>query len=114
MDKAKEFLEQYIFFDLENLNDGFDSQKIKYFSKEDFEKVLDRSEFYGIKIFGIEPWPNKQFFGVRVYEEYDTSADDPEWYRKAYKEFLGMGVQSYFSASYGVPADLLDKFQYKI
>lgn len=114
MDKAKEFLEQYIFFDLENLNDGFDSQEIKYFSKEDFEKVLDRSEFYRIEIFGIEPWPNKQFFGVRVYEEYDTSADDPEWYRKAYKEFLGMGVQSYFSASYGVPADLLDKFQYKI
>ena len=109
MSKAEIFLEQYIFFDLKDLNDGFDSAKIKYFSKEDFEKVLDRAELYGIKIFGIEPWPDKRFFDVKIYEEYNTSADDPKWYRTAYQEFLTEGVSSYFSASYGVPEGLLDE-----
>ena len=35
--KANKFLEQHIFYDLENLNDGFDSESIKYFNKKDFE-----------------------------------------------------------------------------
>ena len=107
---AEEFLEKYVFYDLEDLNDGFDSPSIKYFSKDDFEKILDRAEFYGLKIFGIEPWPDRQFFNVRVYEEYDTSADNPEWYRDAYDRFLEEGVTSYFSATYGVPENLLKKF----
>ena len=87
-----------------------DSPSIKYFSKDDFEKILDRAEFYGLKIFGIEPWPDRQFFNARVYEEYDTSADNPEWYRDAYDRFLEEGVTSYFSATYGVPENLLKKF----
>ena len=110
LSKEEEFLEKYVFYDLEDLNDGFDSPSIKYFSKDDFEKILDRAEFYGLKIFGIEPWPDRQFFNVRVYEEYDTSADNPEWYRDAYARFLEEGVTSYFSATYGVPENLLKKF----
>ena len=38
--REEEFLEKYVFYDLENLNDGFDSPLIKYFSKADFEKIL--------------------------------------------------------------------------
>lgn len=110
LSKEEEFLDKYVFYDLEDLNDGFDSPSIKYFSKDDFEKILDRAEFYRLKIFGIEPWPDRQFFNVRVYEEYDTSADNPEWYRDAYDRFLEEGVTSYFSATYGVPENLLKKF----
>ena len=110
LDKEEEFMEKFIFYDLENLNDGFDSPLIKYFNKADFEKVLDRSEFYGLKIYGIEPWPDRQFFDVKVYEDYDTSPENPEWYRDAYAGFLEEGVTSYFSATYGVPEDLLKKF----
>ena len=110
MNKEKEFLKKYIFYDLEDLNDGFDSPLIKYFSKEDFEKVLDRAELYGIEIFGIEPWPDRQFFNVRIYEDYGIPADNPKWYRDAYSKFLNEGVTSYFSATYGVPENLLKKF----
>ena len=110
LSKEEEFLEKYVFYDLEDLNDGFDSLSIKYFSKADFEKVLDRAEFYKLKIFGIEPWPDRQFFEVRVYEDYNTSADNPEWYRSAYAWFLEKGIISYFSATYGVPENLLKKF----
>lgn len=110
MNKEKEFLEKYVFYDLTDINDGFDSPLIKYFNKEDFEKVLDRAEFYGINIFGIEPWQDRQYFGVRVYEDYNTSACDPAWYREAYNRFLQEGVTSYFSATYGVPENLLKDF----
>ena len=110
LSKEEEFLEKYVFYDLEDLNDGFDSPSIKYFSKDDFEKILDRAEFYGLKIFGIEPWPDRQFFNVRVYEEYDTLPENPEWYRDAYARFLEEGVTSYFSATYGVPEYLLKNF----
>ena len=110
LSKEEEFLEKYVFFDLEDLNDGFDSPSIKYFSKKDFEKILERSEFYGLKIYGIEPWPDRQFFDVRVCEDYGIPADDPKWYRDAYNKFLEEGVTSYFSASYGVPDSLLKDF----
>ena len=110
MNKEKEFLEKYIFLDLKDLNDGFDSPLIKYFSREDFEIVLDREELDGIKIFGNEPWPDKKYFCVRGHEDYKTSADNPEWYRKAYADFIEEGVTSYFSATYGVPENLLKNF----
>ena len=41
LSKEEEFLEKYVFYDLEDLNDGFDSPSIKYFSKDDFEKILE-------------------------------------------------------------------------
>ena len=109
-DKIKQFLDQHIFYDLTNLNDGFDSESIKYFSKEDFEKVLDRAEFFGLEIYGIEPWQNKKFSGVRIYDDYNTASNDPKWYKKAYKQFLREGVTSYFSASYGLSDKLLELF----
>ena len=108
--KANKFLEQHIFYDLENLNDGFDSESIKYFNKKDFEKILDRAEYFKLEIFGIEPWDNKCFSGVKIYEDYEMKSSDPQWYRKAFEEFLELGIQNYFSASYGVPEELLKIF----
>lgn len=108
--KTRQFLEQHIFYDLVNLNDGFDSENIKYFSKEDFEKVLDRAEFFKLEIYGIEPWQNKQFSGVKTYDNYDTTSDDSKWYKKAYRQFLSEGITNYFSASYGLSDKLLELF----
>jgi len=53
--KKEEFLKSKIFFGLENLNNGFDSESIYYFSESDFEIVLNRVEKNGIGIYGIEP-----------------------------------------------------------
>lgn len=105
------FLDQHIFYDLKDLNDGFDVEAIRYFSDVDFEKVLKRVDFFGISIFGIEPWPNKTFYDVVVCEQYGMEPNDPRWYRTAYKKFLKEGVKDYFSASYGVPDEVINKFQ---
>lgn len=105
------FLDQHVFYDLEDLNDGFDADSIRYFSKLDFEKVLERVSFFNIEIYGIEPWPNKEFYDVDVADSYNLSPDDPNWYMAAFNKFVNEGVESYFSASYGVPEDVLNKFR---
>jgi hypothetical protein len=105
--KKSDFLDKHIFYGLENLNDGFDAPSIKYFSKKDFEEVLNRVENYGIGIMGIEPWPDKKFGGVATFEETGLASTDPKWYRKAFENFVAQGVNSYFAASYFVPDKLL-------
>ena len=49
MDKL-DYLIGHVFVGLENLNDGFDSESIYYFSENDFEIVLDRVEKLGIEV----------------------------------------------------------------
>ncbi|TMM29685.1 hypothetical protein FDT66_11270 [Polaribacter aestuariivivens] len=108
-ERTKEFqyLKSNIFNGLENLNDGFDSESIYYFSESDFEIVLDRIEKNGIAIFGIEPWLNKYFYDVLSFEDYKTVANDPKWYRKAFTEFKNREKNLMYSASYQVPKKLL-------
>merc|ERR1712232_1375795 len=52
----EQFLADRIFHGLRDLNTGFDAPAIKYFSKEDFEIVLQRAEEHRVWITGIEPW----------------------------------------------------------
>ena len=99
----KTYLEKYIFKGLRNLNDGFDSESIKYFSQEDFKIVLDRVEEKGIGIHGIEPWKNKEFFDVKVCEEYSKDPTDPRWYRKAFQEFIEADKELMYAATYLIP-----------
>ena len=101
-----EYLKTNVFNGLENLNDGFDSELIYYFSEYDFGIVLDRVEENGIAIFGIEPWLNGDFYDVLNYEDYNTRANDPKWYRKAFAEFKNRGKNLMYSASYRVPKKL--------
>ena len=101
--KEFEYLKTNVFSGLKNLNDGFDSESIYYFSESDFEIVLDRIEENGIAIFGIEPWLDRDFYDVLGYEDYKTSADDPKWYRKAFAAFKNLEKKLMYSASYHVP-----------
>lgn len=101
------FLETYIFQGLKNLNDGFDAETIYYFSESDFEIVLNRAEKLGIEIYGIEPWQNGGFYDVKIYEDYETTADDPNWYQTAFAEFKKENEILQYAASYGVPTRLL-------
>lgn len=97
------FLENHVFYGLENLNDGFDAESIYYFSESDFEIVIDRVEKYGIAIFGIESWLNRDFYDVISFEKYRTVANDPNWYRKAFSVFKSKRKHFMYSASYHVP-----------
>ncbi|MRN39025.1 hypothetical protein CRG49_001230 [Neisseria sp. N95_16] len=78
---------EYLFEGLENLNDGFDAESIIYVSEQDFETVLNRAEAKNIAIYGIEPWYERDFFDVRVYDFTGYEANDPRWYRAAFEEF---------------------------
>src|SRR5262245_39302287 len=96
-----------LFDGLQNLNTGFDSPQVAYFSAEDFGVILDRAEALGIALFGIEPWPDGEFGGCKTFESYTGDPADPQWYRTAFREFLDEGIQSHFAASYGVPEQML-------
>jgi hypothetical protein len=53
-----EFLEKNVFQGLKKLTDGFEQEAVPFFSESDFEIVLERAEYFGIAIYGIEPWLN--------------------------------------------------------
>lgn len=97
------FLDMYVFAGLHDLNDGFDTPSISYFSREDFETVLERVARLGLGVYGIEPWPNGEYACCLTFEEYGDDPCDPAWYRRAFQDLLDHGVESHFAASYCVP-----------
>lgn len=106
----KEFLDTYIFKGLTDLNDGFDADSIKYFSKTEFKVILNRVENLGLKIYGIELWKDREYCDTKTFEFHYPNiahADDPQWYRHAFNELVKVEENLQFSASYGVPDTLL-------
>jgi len=109
----EKFLEKNIYIGLTNLNNGFDSKSIKYFSKKDFQRILTRVEKFGLGIYGIEPFENGKYFDCKVYEEYSEDPTDKNWYHRAFNEFVekNEGCTStqvlQYSASYFIPYSLL-------
>lgn len=104
------FLDRFVFYDLVDINDGFDAPTIRYFSADDFAVALDRIEVFGIGVHGIEPWRNGNFYDVKIPRDYGADPFDPNWYKQAFQEFLEDGVELQFAASYEVPDDLLRTF----
>jgi hypothetical protein len=107
--KKLDYLKENVFIGLENLNDGFDSELIYYFSESDFEKVLDRVEQLGIGILGIEPWLNGVFYDVMVADDFSAEAKDPSWYKSAFSDFKRSGKDLMYAATYCVPIELIEK-----
>lgn len=104
-----EFLKKNIFLNLENQNDGFDSDAILYFSESDFEIVLERIEKLGIGIYVIKLWLAGEFFEVKLNEDYRKKATDPKWYKKAFSEFKRQQPKLQYSATYKVSDKLLNR-----
>lgn len=102
------WLDSHIFYGLTDLNTGFDVKTIKYFSREDFEIVLDRCERNGIGIYGIEPWREGEFYDVWTTGDFNCEPTDPVWYRMAFEDFASCGVELQYAASYYVPARLMN------
>ena len=106
----EEYLDKYIFKYLRNLNTGFDSPNIKYFTAEDFLIVLKRVEERGLGIYGIEPWDlDNHYYDTKTYEEFARQPDDSDWYQAAFIEFNKTDLKLQYSASYFVPEELLKK-----
>ena len=102
-----EFLKQHAFTDLKNMNNGFDQEEIQYFSESDFEILLQRVEHFGISIYEIKPWFNKEFLDVSVHGDHNKKATDPRWYKKAFLTFRKSQTGLSFSATYKVSKKLL-------
>ena len=102
-----EFLEQKVFNDLKNLNDGFDKETIQYFSESDFEIVLQRVEHFGIGVYKIQPWLNGKFYAVAAHEDFKKKATDSRWYKKAFFTFKSRKPGLSYSALYKVSNKLL-------
>lgn len=102
-----QYLDEHVFVGLENLNDGFDAEQIKYFSENDFSIILSRVERLGLGIHGIEPWKNGAFYDVISCEDKMKAPSDPAWYKQAFEEFVALGEELQYSASYHVPDELL-------
>lgn len=107
MDAKKDFLNKHVFFDLTNLNNGFDSESIEYFSEKDFEIVLNRIQELGLGIYGIEPWKDGEFYHVEVHEDYSKDPTDSNWYFNSFKRFKETGETLQYAASYFIPEELL-------
>lgn len=104
-----EFLEQNIFKNLKNINDGFDNETSHHFSESDFETVLQRVEYFGIGIYGIEPWLNDEFFAITTHENFKKKATDARWYKKAFSNFKTLQSGLSYSATYKVSNKLLER-----
>jgi len=107
MDKEA-YLKKFIFEGLTNLNDGFDSERIKYFSQQDFEIILNRVEDYGLGIYAIEPWKDGEFYDVITWEDNSDHPANPSWYKYAFIEFTKKDGNLMYSASYYIPEKLLE------
>ena len=108
MEQAQ-FLAKKVFFDLQNLNDGFADAQFLFFSESDFEKVVERAEYFGISIYAIEAWKEKEFFGAAHHEDMNKKATDPAWYKKAFKTFRMTEPEMIYGATYKVSKKLLER-----
>lgn len=106
-DTKHEFLVKHIYHGLKDLNTGFDSHYIKYFSQNDFEKVLDRIEEYGITLSGLEPWLNGDYYDVQIMEDHIEQLGD-KWYRVIFEKYKLENQNLQHSASYIIPEKLLE------
>lgn len=98
-----EFLKNNLFYGLENLNTGFDTETVYYFSESEFQTVINRAEKLGVKILGIEPWVNGEFYGVAVIEDGYKS-----WPQEAFDAFKATELELLYAATYDVPPKLLE------
>lgn len=106
----KEYLKKFIYEGLTNLNTGFDSPTIYYFNEAEFQIILDRVKKLGLGIYGIEPFDSDlDYFDTKVYENYNKEANDPDWYNRGFQEFLSLGEELIYAASFHVPDELLKK-----
>ena len=102
-----EFLQQHVFTDLKNLNDGFDQEDIQYFSESDFETIQGRAEHFGIGIYEIKPSLNGEAYKVSGHVDHKKKATDPRWFKKAFLTFKTGQAGLIYSATYKVSKKLL-------
>jgi hypothetical protein len=101
------FLESKIFVGLENKHQRIKDKSLHYFSEDDFKKVLDRCEYFGLGIYKIQAWFKKKPFESSVHEDYNKKSTHPKWYNNAFIALKKREKDMLFSADYRVSKKLL-------
>lgn len=107
--EAIEFLEKHIFIDLENISEAKGAEGTHYFSEEDFGKVLERAQHFGIGIYKIEPMLKGKPYEAKEHDTYRKKATDHRWFKNAFIEYKKLKLEFTYSATYRVSARLLAK-----
>jgi hypothetical protein len=103
-EQDQRFLGEVIYAGLQDLNTGFDSERIVWFSPADFLIVIDRCESRHVRVIGIEvfttdvepPW-KVEFLEVEISPE-----DGYEWARRLVARYQGKADIT-ISATFSVP-----------
>ena len=100
-----EYLEKNLFYELVNLNTGFDNLNLRFFSATDFLIVMKRCKGLGIGIYGMESWSmhKKVLIGAKYYEQFKTYPYDGKWYFNAYNQLLDNEKEIMFTATNYIP-----------
>jgi len=102
-----EFLDQNVFTDLTNVNEGDDAATNPHFSEADFEIVLQRAEHFGLGVYKIESMLKGESNKVASYEDFKKKATDHRWYKAAFRTFKSSQAGLTYAATYKVSNKLL-------
>lgn len=105
--EQQEFLDQNVFTDLTNLNEGDDAATNPHFSETDFEIVLQRAEHFGLAVYTIKTRLDGKDNAVVSHGDSNKKATDSRWYTWAFKTFKSRQPGLTYSATYKVSSKLL-------
>ena len=105
--EQQEFLEKNVFIDLKNLNENFEEDTLHYFSASDFDKVLQKVEYFGIGVYTIDCILNGKSDTIYSHETFHKKATDANWYKKAFMAAKKRNEGFIYSATYKVSGKLL-------
>ncbi len=108
-EEEQRFLKDVVFAGLMNLNTGFDSPSIFHVTPEDFVAVIDRCDYLGVGINGIEAfsidtWPSQHF--VSYLRTWFAGDECYRGARKILQHYLDIADES-VSATFIVPMTVL-------
>lgn len=102
----EDFLAQKVFIGLKSEKADKQNNDL-YFSEEDFEEVLTKSEYFGISIYNIKTiFDGKQHKALN-HEEFRKKATDAKWYTREFKNLKREQEGLLYAATYKVSKKLL-------
>ncbi len=107
--KLDEYFDQNVFFGLTNLNDGFDLDPMKYFSRKEFEIVLRRVQALGFGVYEINTWKNGSFCWSSSYISYAVDTPDSGWFWECIEELQNQYGTLLYGATYHVPEKFMEE-----
>ncbi len=102
----EDFLEQKVFIGLTSINKDKKTKDL-YFSEEDFSKILEKAEYFGVSIYDIKTTLEGKEFKAINHEAFRKKATDAKWYKREFDNLKRLQEGLLYAASYKVSKKLL-------